>query len=69
MGTSFTALRQSAAGIAGLTPDKWLSLPLSKGNGKALTIKKSRKLKTNILRLHRPMRLVASGSDSERVHH
>lgn len=45
------------------------ALPLSKGNGKALTIKKNRKLKTNILRLHRPMRLVASGSDSDRVHH
>ena len=49
--------------------EEFKALPLSKGNGKALTIKKSRKLKTNILRLHGPMRLVASGSDSERVHH
>lgn len=45
------------------------ALPLSKGNDKALTIKKNRKLKTNILRLHRPMRLVGSRSDGERVHH
>ena len=30
---------------------------------------KKRKLKTNILRLHRPMRLVGLGSDGERVHH
>lgn len=45
--------------------EEFKALPLSKGNGKALTIKKNRKLKTNILRLHRPMRLVGLGSDGE----